>query len=96
MLAIQNFTETAHGVTSLHVFTIQAMEFLSHKHRLTQETLNFTGAGNQHLVIFAQFVNTKNGDDVLQVVVFLQNLLHFAGGTIMLFTNNVGLQRTAG
>ena len=56
----------------------------------------FYGRGNQQFVVFAQLVDTENGDNVLQIFVALQNLLHVASGAVMFFADDVGLQRAAG
>ena len=44
--------------------------------RLRQEALDLTRAGHGEFVFFRQFVHAQNGDDVLQVLVALQGLLH--------------------
>ncbi len=72
------------------------MEFLGDKHGLAQEALDLTSASNQQFLVFAQLINTQDGNDVLQILVGLENLLDFAGGTVMLFTDNIGGEGTAG
>ena len=36
-----------------------------------------------HLDVYKRQVDTQNGDDVLQILVGLENLLHLAGGAVM-------------
>ncbi|KAG1647569.1 hypothetical protein GQR58_030489 [Nymphon striatum] len=43
-------------------------EDLGHEHRLAQEALDLTGTVNRDTVLFGQFIETKNGDDVLKLL----------------------------
>ena len=45
------------------------------------------------LVLFAQFIDTENGDDVLQIAIALQHRLHLAGDAGVLFADDVGTER---
>ena len=55
---------------------------------LTQEPLNLAGAEHHQLVFGAEFVHAKDCDDVLEILIALQNLLHPAGDIVMLFTDH--------
>ena len=55
-----------------------------HEERLRQEPLDAAGAVHDLLVLFAQFVDAEDGDDVLQFAVPLQDLLHAAGDVVVL------------
>ena len=52
------------------------VRYLGHEERLRQKTLDASGTVHDELVVFAQLVNPKNGDDVLQLAIPLQCLLH--------------------
>ena len=66
MLAIQNFAEATHGFFNGYVFAVNIGELLRHEKRLGEETLDLAGTRNQEFIIFAEFVNTQNGNDILQ------------------------------
>src|SRR6185295_11259247 len=63
--------------------------------RLRQKPLDLAGAIDYLLILFAQLIDAKNRNDVLQFAVTLQNLLHTASNTEVLFADNAGLQDTA-
>jgi len=44
------------------------------------------------LVLFAEFVDAEDGDDVLQLLVPLQDLLHLAGYVVVLLADVFGVQ----
>ena len=46
-------------------------------HRLREETLDLSRALHGELVFVAELVHTEDGDDVLQLAVLLEGLLHF-------------------
>ena len=70
-------------------------ECLGHDERLRQELLDAPGPVHHLLVFFAQFINTQNGDDVLQFTITLQDLLHAAGDREMLLADILGLKNVA-
>src|ERR1035438_4970537 len=76
VLAFHNFAEALDGVGQLHVLALVAGELLGHVERLGKELLDFAGARYDELVFVGEFVDTQNGDDVLQILVALQRALH--------------------
>ena len=64
--------------------------------RLGEEALNLTGAGHGELVFRRQFIHTENGDDVAQFLVLLKRFLNTAGRVVVFFTDDVGVNLTAG
>ncbi len=44
--------------------------------RLREEALDLAGALHEHLVVLGELVHAENRDDVLQILVALQHLLH--------------------
>ena len=61
---------------------------------LGQEALDPSGAGDRGAVLRAQFVHAEHRDDVLQLAVLLQHLLHGTGGLIVILAQHVRLQNT--
>src|SRR5688572_8095233 len=86
----QNLLEARDRLFERHVLAGAARELLSHEERLRQEALDLAGARHGGAVVFAQLVHTENGDDVLQVFVLLQGLLHLAGDRVVLLADDVG------
>jgi len=68
-LAVTNLLEAADGVFDRRDFARLAGEDLCHDERLRQEPLNAAGPVYDELVVFAQFIDAENGDDVLQLAV---------------------------
>ncbi|KAG1647571.1 hypothetical protein GQR58_030489 [Nymphon striatum] len=67
-------------------------EDLGHEHRLAQEALDLTGTVNRDTVLFGQFIETKNGDDVLKLLVALQDFLHATSNVVVTLANHVGVK----
>ena len=63
---------------------------------LRQETLNLSGALHELLVLVGEFVHTHDGDDVHQLLVALENSLHFLGNGVMLLADLFGREYAAG
>ena len=63
--------------------------------RLRQESLGTAGAGNNQFILVGEFVHTEDGDDVLQLVIFLQQLLHGLGRVVVVFTYDIGIEEYA-
>ena len=78
MLAFDDLLETADGVGDRHVLALETGELLGDEEGLRQEFLELARARHRQLVVFGQFVDAENRDDVLQVLVALENLLHLA------------------
>src|SRR6185369_3074972 len=56
--------------------------------RLREEALDFARAGDSQLVVFRQLVHSQDGDDVLQRLVTLENLLNLPRDGVMLLADN--------
>ena len=63
---------------------------------LGQEALHAAGAVHGHLVLLAQFVHAQDGDDVLQLLVALEDLLHALGAVVVLVAHDGRGQDPAG
>ena len=96
MLAFQNFGKAADGLRNWHIFARQTGKLSSYKERLRQETLYFTRSGYNQLILFGKLVHTEDRNDILQLFILLQNLLYASGYTIMLLTDDSGIQNAGG
>ena len=72
MLAFDDFAEALDGIGQLDVLALEAGELLGHVEGLGEEPLHLAGARHGELVFVGEFVDTQNGDDVLQILVALQ------------------------
>ena len=68
----------------------QAGEHLADEERLAQEPLDLAGAGHDDLVLLGQLVETEDGDDVLELLVALQHLLHPPGAVVVTLADDLG------
>src|SRR6185312_12331045 len=94
VFAFHDFLEAADGVRKLHILARPAGELLGYVKRLGKEVLDAARAANSLLIVVAQFVDSENGDDVLQILIALQNLLHTLGCVVMLLAQNAGIENT--
>lgn len=60
--------------------------------RLREEVADAPCAGDDEFVFFAELVDAENGDDVLQFLIALQQLLHPASHFVMLFAEQVRVE----
>ncbi len=64
-----------------------ARELLGHEDRLRQELLDLPGTRHDDLVLLGQLVDAEDRDDVLQVLVPLQDLLHAPRDRVVLLAD---------
>ena len=77
------------GSSLIDIFTLKPDELLGNKERLGKEFFEFSGAGDDHLVFLAQFIDTENSDDVLQVFVPLEIFENRLRDIVMSLTNHI-------
>ena len=75
-------------VGDLGVVALLAGELLGDEERLAEEALDLAGPADDELVLFGQFIDAQDGDDVLQVAVALEHALHLAGDAVVLFADD--------
>src|SRR6478736_5589221 len=75
--------------------TLDTGELLRHVGVLREELLDAARAGDDDLVFFGQLVDTEDRDDLLQLLVLLQNLLHGGGHTVVVVADVAGVQDAA-
>src|SRR6266498_204621 len=96
VFAFENFLEAANGIGHRHLLARTAREHFRHRKRLAEEALNFARAEHGELVFRRQFVHAQDRDDVLEVLVALQHLLHATRDFIVFLADNFGGERTRG
>ena len=69
---------------------VHAGEHLAHEERLRQEPLHLAGPVHGDAVLLGELVETEDGDDVLQLLVALQHLLHPAGHVVVALAHDLG------
>ena len=88
--------EALDGVSKGDKLALLAGERLGNGEWLGEEALDLTGAGNGELVLLRKLVHTKNGNNVLEGLVVLEDLLHVTGAVVVLLADNRGLEDTGG
>src|SRR4029079_7073394 len=74
----------------------RAGEHFGDEERLRQEALDLPGSGHRDLVLFGKLIHAENGDDVLERLVALQDLLHASRHRVMLFPDDERRQHPRG
>ena len=67
-------------------------ERLGDEERLREEALDLAGPGDDDLVLVRELVDAEDGDDVLEVLVALQDLLHARRRPVVLVGDDAGLE----
>ncbi len=88
MLSFNDFLEGAHSILAGHILARRSGEHFSHEERLGEELLEFACAVHRLLVFVREFLDTQDCDDVLEVLVALENLLHLVSNIVMLLTDD--------
>jgi len=73
-----------------------AGELLRHVGVLREELLDAAGACHRHLVLLGELVDAQDGDDVLQFLVLLEDLLHPGGHVVVVLPHVRGVQDAGG
>src|SRR5262249_45966751 len=88
VLAGAEALEALDGVGKLDEDARRAGEDFGDVEGLRQEALDLAGARNRHLVLFRELVDAEDGDDVLELLVALQDLLHLPGDVVVLLADD--------
>ena len=89
---LRQLVERLDGLLERNRRTRLAGELLGGHHVLAQEALDTAGPLHQLLVLFGQFVDAEDGDDVLKVLVALQDSDDFLGDAVVLVADDAGVQ----
>lgn len=93
-LTSQDRLEGGDGVLEIDELALDTGEDLGDSEGLGQETLDLTGTLDGELVGLGEFVHTQNGNDVLEGLVLLENLLHTGGGVVVILSDDTGIEHT--
>ena len=75
-----------------YVLALESRELLGDEERLRQEPLNLARARDRQLVVFGELVDAENRDDVLEVLITLQDLLHRSSNRVVLLSEHTRVQ----
>src|SRR4051812_39976513 len=92
VLAVDDLAEGPHGLLDRDVRARRAGERLGDVERLGQEALDLAGALHRDLVLVGELVDAEDRDDVLELAVALEDLLHPRGDVVVLLADEVGLE----
>jgi len=95
-LTFQQSTETFNGLLELHDLALLPREHLTHVEWLREEFLDLPGSGDDHLVFFGELVHTQDGNDILQRLVILKQLLNLSCSIIVLVSHDGGVEHSGG
>src|SRR5437588_608185 len=95
VLALEDLLEAAHRLAPRHVLAFATGESLGNAEGLRQESLHLARPRYRLLVVFRQLLHAEDGDDVLQVLVALHDLLHALGGVVVVLADDGRLHEPA-
>ncbi len=95
-LAVADALESVDGLGQRDVGAWQAGELLCDEEVLAQEALNTTCTLNGDLVLLRQLFHTKDGDDVLEFLVLLQDVNNTLCNFVVVLAHDGRLQNTRG
>src|SRR5581483_4468033 len=96
VLAGDDLLEAGDRVLELDVLARRPRELLGDEVRLREEALDLARSRDDELVLVGQLVHAQDGDDVLQVLVALQDLLHRGRRLVVRVGDDPRLQRAGG
>src|SRR5215212_8842976 len=96
VLAFDNFLERADRVLQLDELALHASELFGDKERLREETLQSTRPAHDDLVLLGELVDAEDGDDVLQLLVALEDVLDLLGDLVVLVADDRGVEDRRG
>ena len=95
-LTAHDHLESLDGVLDRHRGARHTGELLPGVGVLRQELLDTACPSDDDLVLLAQLVDTEDGDDVLQLLVALQDLLHLGGRLVVLLAHVLRVEDARG
>ena len=94
MTALDDLAEALDRVLELHVLAGRAGELLGDEVRLREEPLDLARTGDDELVLVGELVHAQDRDDVLQILVPLEDLLHLRRDGVVLGRDDSRLEGT--
>jgi len=95
-LAAQNLGETGDGVLECYVSAWGTGEGLSNGEWLREESLDLSGSGDGELLFGGELSHTENGDDILEGLVVLKDLLDISSDVVVYSSDDVGVHDSRG
>ena len=92
--SVENHLESADSLAQRHEYALETGKLLGHMEGLREESLGTTSTVNHQLVVVGELVDTKDGDDVLKLVVFLEELLHSLSGIVVILSHDIWVKNT--
>ena len=93
-LTVQDGVEALDGLFDRNHDSFDTCELFGDGKRLGKEALYPAGTVHDQLVLVREFIHTQNGDDVLQFIVMLQQLLYSLRTVIVLLADNQRVEDT--
>src|ERR671917_60159 len=85
---LDDFLERADRVFQLDELALEAGELLGDEERLREEALDPARPTHDDLVLLGEFVDAEDGDDVLEFLVALQDVLDLLGDLVVLIADD--------
>src|SRR5215208_6977597 len=96
VLAFDDLLERADRVLQLDELALHAGELLGDEERLGEEPLQPTRPAHDDLVLLGELVDAQDGDDVLQFLVALEDILDLLGDLVVLVADDRGVEDRRG
>lgn len=93
-LTTEDGLEGGDRVLQVDELALDTSEDLGDGEGLRQETLDLTGTLDGEFVGLGKLVHTQNGNDILERLVLLKDLLHTGGGVVVVLSDDTGVQHT--
>lgn len=93
-LTVENHSEPFDCILDAYHHARNACKLFGNGKRLRKETLHTARTVHDQFIFFRKFLHTKDGDDVLQFLVALQNLFHALCYVIMFLSHDVRVKDT--
>ena len=90
--AIENPSEGRDGVFDLDELSIEAVEFGSDEERLGKEVTDTSCTVDGELVLFGELIHTKDGDDILKILVSLEDGLDLSCDFVVFLTDDIRIK----
>ena len=94
--AVAESFEAVDGVFEACVDAGEAGEDFGDVEGLAEESFDFACAGDDEFVVFAEFIDAEDGDDVLEVFVPLERALHLACDGVMALADDARIEDGGG
>ena len=87
MFSFQDLFEPSHRLFHGNIFSGNPCKLLGHMEGLGTEPLDLAGPRDGELVLFTQFLDPEDRDNILQFLVPLKGRLNAPGDPVMFFTH---------